>query len=281
MRASTGKDHTLSYRTAGQDGAGDDLAAASGRLAEALRNGDREMLDGLTDPDFAWIDETGRVGSRRDAMPEAASGEASRSMRDYGSVAMVLGAARPVGGGETVTLDVWVKTPEGWRALVHHRNALADPDAPPAQPAPVPRPPDAPPAECRNPCEFVPYEAKGGSERDIVAAFQALEKAVTRNDADEWVRHMADGFVVYRTNQRPTTKAQRAGHLRAQKSVNAETFVAAVEAMRLWVHGDAAVMRADHAMPGGRRPPYRATRVWVKRDGRWQMAVSQQTTRAA
>jgi hypothetical protein len=37
-------------------------------------------------------------------------------------------------------------------------------------------------------------------------------------------------------------------------------------------------MRADHVMPGNRRPPYRATRVWVKRDGHWQMALSQQTT---
>ena len=59
-----------------------------------------------------------------------------------------------------------------------------------------------------------------------------------------------------------------------------ETWVAAVEWMNLWVFGDAAVMRADHRMPGARRPPYRATRVWVKRDGRWQMATSQQTTRA-
>jgi hypothetical protein len=48
--------------------------------------------------------------------------------------------------------------------------------------------------------------------------------------------------------------------------------------MKLWVHGDAAVMRADHVMPGKRRPPYRATRIWVKRDGRWQMTMSQQTT---
>ena len=29
-------------------------------------------------------------------------------------------------------------------------------------------------------------------------------------------------------------------------------------------------MRADHAMPGQRRPPYHATRIWVKRDGRWR-----------
>ena len=54
--------------------------------------------------------------------------------------------------------------------------------------------------------------------------------------------------------------------------------MAEIERMKLWAFGDAVVMRADHKMPGNRRPPYRATRLWVKRDGRWQMAVSQQTT---
>lgn len=48
--------------------------------------------------------------------------------------------------------------------------------------------------------------------------------------------------------------------------------------MRLWVAGGGAAMQARHPMPGNRRPPYRAARIWVKRDGRWQMAMSQQTT---
>jgi len=66
--------------------------------------------------------------------------------------------------------------------------------------------------------------------------------------------------------------------METQASINAETFIAQVEYLKFWVLGDAAVMRADHVMPGNRRPPYRATRLWVKRDGHWQMAISQQTT---
>jgi hypothetical protein len=89
---------------------------------------------------------------------------------------------------------------------------------------------------------------------------------------------VADEFVVTRTRQHPTDKAARMAFMDSQKAINAETFVAEVERMRFWVFGDGAVMRADHVMPGNRRPPYRATRLWVKRDGRWQMAVSQQTT---
>ena len=193
---------------------------------------------------------------------------------------MVIARGRSTEPREAVALDVWVQTGDGWRALIHHLNLLADPDRPGPHPAPTPRPPDAPPAECRNPIEHLPYQPASQDERDIIRSFQALENAVVHNDADEWVKHMADEFVVYRTGQQPTTKNQRAGHLRQQRAVNAETFVAAVESMRLWVFGEAAVMRADHIMPGNRRPPYRATRVWVKRDGRWQMAISQQTTRA-
>ena len=140
------------------------------------------------------------------------------------------------------------------------------------------RPADAPPPRCANPLEVVPYKPKSQAERDIIASFQALETAVTRNDPDNWRNHVADEFVVTRTRQHPTTKAGRMAFMATQREINAETFVAEVTALKFWVLGDAAVMRADHAMPGNRRPPYRATRLWVKRNGRWQMAVSQQTT---
>ena len=84
--------------------------------------------------------------------------------------------------------------------------------------------------------------------------------------------------MVTRTRQHPTDKAARMAFMATQRAINAETFVAEVVTLKFWVLGDAAVMRADHAMPGNRRPPYRATRLWVKRDGHWQMAISQQTT---
>jgi len=178
-----------------------------------------------------------------------------------------------------VQIRTVVKDDAGWRALIHHNNVLARPDAPQSQHgSQTPRPPAAKPPDCKNPLETLPYKPKSQAERDIIAAFQTLEGAVTRNDADEWVKHMADEFVVYRTNQHPTTKAERAAFIRTLGAINAETFVAEVAWMKLWVLGNAAVMRADHVMPGNRRPPYRATRLWVKRDGRWQMAMSQQTT---
>ena len=114
-------------------------------------------------------------------------------------------------------------------------------------------------------------------ERELIA-MTGVSRTVVRNQPEEWVNYVADEFVVFRTGQRPTSKTGRADALRRQREVNAETFVAEVEAVQFWIFGDAAIMRADHVMPGNRRPPYRATRLWVKRGGRWQMALSQQTT---
>jgi len=47
--------------------------------------------------------------------------------------------------------------------------------------------------------------------------------------------------------------------------------------MRLTAYDNGAAMIATHAVPDNSRPPYCATRVWVKRNGQWQMAISVQT----
>jgi len=261
------------------------VLAAATKLAAAIRRRDRAAADKLLALEFTFIDAAGRVHARKDVLKSLKPGPDSRGarpkVRSYGRIALVTGSGKSAQAKETsdlVSVDVWVKGDGGWKALVHHNNVQAKKTAPRAHPMPPGRPKEAKPPECRNPLAMVPYKPKSQAERDIIAAFQALETAVTRNDADEWVKHVADEFVVYRTRQHPTTKTDRVALIRSLALVNAETFVAEVKWMKLWVLGDAAVMRADHVMPGNRRPPYRATRVWVKRDSRWQMAASQQTT---
>ena len=131
-------------------------------------------------------------------------------VRDYGRVALVTGSYKSAQAGERsdlYALDVWIKDDKGWQALVHHNNVLAPPNAPTAHVSGAPRPADAPPPRCENPLEVVPYKPKSQAERDIMATFQALETAVTRNDPEDWKNHVADEFVVTRTRQHPTDKA--------------------------------------------------------------------------
>jgi len=263
----------------------DVVLASAEKLAAAIRRGNKTAADKLLAPGFTFIDAAGKLHSRREVLAQlkaAPDGAAARvKVRTYGRVAVVTGASKSAQArrrNDLFAVDIWVQGSDGWKALIHHNNVLAPPAAPPSHAPAQPRPADAPPPECKNPCVNVPYEPKSQAERDIITAFQTLERAVTRNDADEWVKHVADEFVVYRTGQLPNDKALRVDSINRQKAVNGESFVAEVEWMKLRVLGDAAVMRADHVMPGGRRPPYRATRVWVKRNGHWQMALSQQTT---
>lgn len=260
------------------------IDAARRKLAAAVKETDEAALQDLLDEDFTAVDLQGRAHGPEAALAglagNAYGAELKPEIHDYGT-AVLLTDRRPGDGGELTAIEVWVKRPAGWRLLTHHVNRIADPASPPPHPAHVARAPDAPPAKCPNPLQYVPYEATRDEERGVITAFQTLEDAVVRNDGDEWVPWVADEFIVFRTGQVPTTKAGRVEAMRRQKAINAEIFVAAVEAMRLWVFGDVVVMRADHLMPGNRRPPYRATRLWVRRDGRWQMAISQQTNRTA
>jgi hypothetical protein len=259
------------------------VLARANRLADEIRLGNKAMVEKLLSPDFTFIDASGREHSRRSVIGDLKTGSSNSDVKVkiYGRVALITGLEKSAQAGERPDLfavDIWYKGNLGWRALIHHNNVLAEPSTPREHPPSTPRPLGAKPPECRNPIEYVPYQTTSPHERAIITAFQTLEKAVTRNDPVEWPKHIADEFVVYRTKQHPTTKADRVAFIAAQQAVNGETWVAEVTWMKLWVFGDAAVMRADHAMPGNRRPPYRATRLWVKRDGHWQMALSQQTT---
>jgi hypothetical protein len=259
------------------------VLARANKLADEIRLGNKAMVEKLLSPDFTFIDASGREHSRRSVIGDLKTGSSNSDVKVkiYGRVALITGLEKSAQAGERPDLfavDIWYKGNLGWRALIHHNNVLAEPSTPREHPPSTPRPLGAKPPECRNPIEYVPYQTTSPHERAIITAFQTLEKAVTRNDPVEWPKHIADEFVVYRTKQHPTTKADRVAFIAAQQAVNGETWVAEVTWMKLWVFGDAAVMRADHAMPGNRRPPYRATRLWVKRDGHWQMALSQQTT---
>lgn len=262
--------------------AGDEapVLAADMALGEAMRAGDRTMARQLLALQFSFIDADGKSRARRDFLADlksvAASPAADAKVRLYGLVAMVTGR-RSTARDEVFFLDVWAKQKGTWRALLIQEVVLATSDAPVAavrDPAPAA---DLQQQECRNPCQTIPYRVRSGSEQDIVVAFQAIEKAVIAHNAAEWGKRVADEFVRYATSQNPVPKSDRIAAIERQKEANAAVTVGEIETMRLAVYGDGAAMTALQAMPDNSRPPYRATRIWVRRNGQWQMAISVQT----
>jgi hypothetical protein len=248
-------------------------------LWSAIRGSDAAGARRLIARAFTYVDETGAIHARRDLMHDlnSAAAGAARDVtaKVYGRVAAVTGTRTSARNAPVFFVDIWVKRRRGWEALIAQDNEIAPPGA--AAPPPSAGRAEIADDDCQNPCQAVPYRPRSPAERDIVVAFQAIEKAGIDHDADEWARHVAEEFFLARTKAPIKTKADRVAVIKGQKAANTPVAVATVETMRLWVFGDAAVMAATHAMPDHSRPPYRALRVWIKRDGRWQMAISQQT----
>jgi hypothetical protein len=115
------------------------------------------------------------------------------------------------------------------------------------------------------------------AEQDVVNSFQAIEKSSVGHEPEEWSKHIADEFVLYGSGLTPIGKSARIAAIERQKQNNVTVQVGEVETMRLAVYDDGAAMIASQVLPDDSRPPYRAARVWVKRNGQWQMAISVQT----
>ena len=263
--------------------AADDAAvlAADNALGDALRLGNKSTARRLLALQFSFVDADGKYYARKDFLADLkalAAGPANDvKVRSYGLLSAVTGHRRSALNTDVFFLDIWARQKGAWRALVRQDVLLATADAPVAPDAGAPAPAsDAQPSECKNPCQSVPYRVRSVPEQEVVAAFAAVEKAIVANDSAEYSQHVADEFVVYGSGRLPAAKSARMAAIDRHKQDGAHVAVATVENMRLAVYGDAAAMTADQVMPDNSRR-YRAARLWVKRNGQWQLATAVQT----
>jgi Domain of unknown function (DUF4440) len=262
---------------------GGDAAAlkAENALQLALSKKDAKAIGPLLDQQFTWTNEDGQTLTSAQFLRDAAAGKAVGDMeytdvkaRDYGQLAIVTGIGKRTGRAGTFFARIWVKRPAGWLLLTHQDTAILA-KIPTAQKAPAAGKGAAAASDCENPCRTIPYEPKTAGQKEVVKAYQDVETAVTSHDAKTWAYHVADEFVGIgrQYTGSPDTKAGRVGqigivsnHVILPKMLRGEAFV----------FGDAGILIADH-QPGG-EPPYHVIRVWVNREGRWQLVHRQETT---
>ena len=260
---------------------GDDalVLAEDAALGDAMRAGDKAAARRLLALQFSLVDADGKIYARKDILRDlksVAAGPANEvNVRSYGLVAMVTGHHKGAHDADVFFLDIWVKQKGAWRALLIQDVPVAAADTPVT--TALPSSPDPQAHECENPCQTIPYRVRWSAEQDVVNAFQAIMKAIVAHDAGAWGNHGADEFVVYGSDRAPIPKSGRIAAIERQKESNVAVAVGAVQAMRLAVFGDGAVMITTDAVPDESRPPYRTARVWVRRNGQWQMAVSAHT----
>jgi Domain of unknown function (DUF4440) len=248
-------------------------------LGAAMRADDRSIARKLLSLQFTFVDANGKIHERKDFLADlktlATAPPGDPVVKIYGRIGTVTGHRKSTDGRDVFFLDIWAKQKRAWRALVSQEVALAASDTP--RPAPAPTSAAAAPYDCKNPCQTIPYRVRSPAEQDIVNSFQAIEKAAVGHDAAEWSKHVADEFVLYGSGRPPIAKSGRIAAINRQKENGTAVTVGEVEAMRLSVYDDGAAMIATHALADNSRPPYQAARVWVKRNGQWQMAISIQT----
>lgn len=115
--------------------------------------------------------------------------------------------------------------------------------------------------------------------REIIEMERQTKEASLRRDADFPQRILADDYVAITPLGQVTTKKEA---LSARKSGQLRYDTIDVSDMVVRLYGDTAVVtaRADvkgHQLGEDFSGPYRYTRVWVRRSGRWQ-TVSYQAT---
>jgi len=259
------------------------VLAADTALGEAIRAGDKATVRRFVALQFARVDADGKVHARKDFLGDlksvAAAPASDVKVRSYGLVATVTGHHKSAHDADVFFLDIWVKQKGAWRALLMQDVPIAAAEAPIAHADAIASMPAAEPEpyECKNPCQTIPYRVRSAAEQDVITVFQTVMKAIVGHDASEWGKHVADEFVGYASGRPPISRSGRIAAIERQKESNAAVSVGEVQTMRLAVYGDGAVMIATDAAPDKSRTPYRAARVWVKRNGQWLMAISAHT----
>ena len=111
----------------------------------------------------------------------------------------------------------------------------------------------------------------------MIAAWQALETGVTNHDASAWSPHVDDSFVtVSSSSDHPVFKADRIATLNLQKQTGYPSAPAPLVSAQMFDFGNTIVMTCLHQPYKGK--PVHVSRVWLKRNGQWVMAISFQTT---
>jgi hypothetical protein len=254
------------------------VAAAEGDAAvmqsdrafvQAAAKGDAGALGKMLDAEFTWTDAEGKTLTAEEvlrAVPKDALGDergAEVSERTYGQVGAVQ-ASR----GKIHTLRMWVQRPDGWRLLVYHE--VKQLEQPPTSAGSGVK-------ECENPCKTVPFKPANGAEQAIIASWQALETGVTAHDAEAWAPHVADEFVQISSNSdHPISKAGRIETLNKQKASGVGSAPAPLVSAKMFDFADAVIMTCLHQPYSGK--PIHVSRLWIKRDGKWIMSTSYQTT---
>jgi hypothetical protein len=248
-------------------------------LTTAINNADQAIAGKLLDPEFTWTDRTGKTHSKSEILPALASlaseSDAGVKVIDAGRVVLIHGTHPiPSQNASVRFLRVWLKRSEAWQLLVYQETTKADKN--PEKRSGFGAPSNGMPVACENPCKTVPYKPDTAAEQEVVSMWQAVERTVLSNDVETWTPNFTDDFIfVTPDGGAPLNKADRVTMIAELRRTNTTLIPAEVTSMKVWVLGDAAIMRSEHKPLRGK--VLHVTRLFEKHNNHWQIAFGQQT----
>jgi hypothetical protein len=236
-------------------------------MIQAFASADKGALDRLLDGEFTWIDSNGQRLSRAQVLenlPAPANADMEVQERTYEEAAVVR-----ANRGRVQVVRVWARRAVGWKAVLYQEVALALKSEPPVGNG-------AGANECVNPCKNIPLQMETASEKEVMASWQGVMSAMAANDADAYAPLIADEFTATDTHHdRAYTKADRIAQIQKQKQAGAQSTPPALISARMFDFGETVLMIAREQRTNAKA--YFNSRMWVKRNGRWQMLFSMNT----
>ena len=248
-------------------------------LVAEIAKADQASVGKLLDLEFTWTDRTGKTRLKSEILPAlatlAADEDAEVKVIDFGHLVLIHGSHRiPSQNAAVRFLRVWVKRPQAWQLLVYQETTKAEKN--PEKRSGFGAPSNGAPVACENPCKMVPYKPDTPAEQEVVSMWQAVERTVLTNDVEAWTPNFTDDFIfVTPDGGAPLNKADRVAMITELRRTNTTLIPAEVTSMKVWVLGDAALMRSEHKPLHGK--VLHVTRLFEKHNGHWQIAFGQQT----
>ncbi len=256
-----------------------DAVAADHSLTVAINKVDQPGVEKLLHPEFSWTDRTGKTRSKSEILPALASlaseSDAGVKIIDAGQVVLIHGNHRiPSQNASVRFIRVWVKRQQAWQLLVYQETNKAEKN--PEKRSGFGAPSNGQPVACENPCKTLPYKPDTAAEQEVVSMWQAVERTVLTNDVEAWTPNFTGDFIfVTPDGGAPLNKADRVTMITELRRTNTTLIPAEVTSMKVWVLGDAAVMRSEHKPLHGK--VLHVTRLFEKHNNHWQIAFGQQT----
>ncbi len=240
----------------------------------ALAQGNKSEVSRLLDSGFQWTSDEGKTQNKSEALDSLSKlavddqGDTDVTTYYYSELALVWGRH-----DKSWFSRIWVKRSTGWRLFMDMDTPISPKRAPTSGGGPKP----GPIGDCVNPCRVIPYTPTTAADKAVIAGWQKAKVDEWHPNIKDWTTQVAPEFIIitYKFNGAINNATRVAIGKKRQKD-NIGIPGDPILSMNMYDFGDAVVMTARHRPYYGGKP-YHNLRLFVHRNGHWEVVLSQQT----